>query len=119
MTLVNDHRASLGIRALTPEAYTTMKAQAWAEQMARDGYIHHSDLVAGLPPGWKMAGENVGCGLDVDAVHKAFLSSAPHKANIENRGYTHAGMGVARGKCTTSRGVTFDAVFVAQVYVQL
>lgn len=117
--LMNGDRNANGLASLPSETNTFVKAQSWAETMAANGRISHSGSSAGLPPGWRSWGENVGCGSSLAGVEKAFMNSSGHRANILGRSWTLAASGVARGTCTTSSGfVIKDAYFVVQVFVQ-
>ena len=84
------------------------KAQDWANHLASRGTLAHSRLSSGLSD-WRMVAENVGYGSSVSAVHRQFMSSSGHRANILGRGYTHLGTGVARGHGNT---------WVVHVFVQ-
>ena len=118
--LMNNDRVANGLWALPAQTDIYIKAQNWSEQMARNGRISHSNLTSGLPAGWQMAGENVGCGSSLASIERSFMNSSGHRANILNRSYTHAANGVARGTCTTSSGAVIkDAYFVTQVFVKL
>jgi uncharacterized protein YkwD len=107
LVLVNEHRASLGLGALTGSA-TLEGAAVWkALHMAGNGYFAHDDQA---PPvartvgerlaacgysggGW---GENIAWGYaTAEAVMDGWLNSAGHRSNIENAGYRAIGIGVA------------------------
>ncbi len=45
---------------------------------------------------WTVLGENVGVGGDVDSLHKAFMNSPAHKANILYSSFRHVGIGVLK-----------------------
>ena len=69
--------------------------------------IYHSssdELKAAAGSGWSKLGENVGRGGTVDSLHKAFMDSAGHKANILGD-YNYAGIGTA-----SSDGVLYVTV---------
>ena len=59
--------------------------------------------------GWKAIAENVGYGSSVESVHRQFMASAGHRANILGRQFTHLGTGVATGHGRT---------YVVHVFVQ-
>lgn len=101
-TLVNNTRAAHGLRALHMHGTLNNKAQAWAEQLAREGGLRHSNLASGAPAGWRALGENVGVGYSIRQVHDAYMNSPSHRANILGN-WTHAGYGVA----TSRDGRTF------------
>ena len=105
---VNASRGAAGLPALAHDAQAQTKAQAWAERLAAEGKLYHSNLADGMT-GWRMLAENVGYGGSIEGVHGQFMGSAGHKANILNRQVTHAGVGVARGGGRT---------YVVHVFVQ-
>jgi uncharacterized protein YkwD len=94
--LVNRTRRSNGRSSLPLQRQLTDKAQAWAEHMAREGRLSHSNLPSGVPPGWRSLAENVGTGGSIAGVHNAFLASSGHRANILGN-FTHVGTGYAVG----------------------
>jgi uncharacterized protein YkwD len=109
---------TLGLSACTPEAYSSFdmvngarwqagraplewnqdlwfKAQAWADQLARDGYLHHSYLPDGLGHlPWRKLGENVGVSWSIPSMHNAFMNSAGHRANILDPAFNFGAVGV-------------------------
>ncbi|HEX4867740.1 MAG TPA: CAP domain-containing protein [Acidimicrobiales bacterium] len=95
--LVNDARGAYGIPGLMMHGQMNDKAQAWAEHMAAEGRISHSDLTAGAPDGWTLLGENVGVGYSLQQIQDAYMNSPAHRANILDRRFTHVGYGVAYG----------------------
>ncbi len=105
---VNDTRARSGIHELAYDEQAELKAQAWAERLASRNQLAHSRLRDGMS-GWKLIGENVGYGSSVESVHRQFMASAPHRANIVDRRFTHLGTGVATGHGRT---------WVVHVFVQ-
>jgi hypothetical protein len=70
-------------------------AAGWAATMAAAGDIGHDPQLRTAVTGWRALGENVGKGPDVASIAAAFLTSAPHRANILDRGYTEVGVGTA------------------------
>lgn len=85
------------------------KAQAWAEKLARDNRLSHSDLAQGLPGCYRAAGENVGYDRSPEAVQKAYMNSPGHRRNVLDRKWTHVGVGAAQ------RG---NRWFTVQVFLQ-
>jgi uncharacterized protein YkwD len=106
VTLVNQHRASIGEGSLGVDGALTRSAVWKSMNMAGLNYFDHNDdpigrtvaqrLVAcGWPAnqGW---GENIAEGFFTPAdVMNAWLNSPGHKANIENAAFTSIGVGVA------------------------
>jgi uncharacterized protein YkwD len=93
---LNAVRASSGRPALAVSDAVSERAQAWAETLAAEGRLRHSDLKR-LPVPFLKAGENVAKASSVEQASQLFAASAPHRANIVDPAYTHVGIGVARG----------------------
>lgn len=84
-------RASLAIRD-----DLTRIASDNAKRLAESGSLFHDqDLASKAPSGWRVIGENVGYGPDCQTIHKAFMDSQSHRANILDRDYEAVGAGVA------------------------
>lgn len=107
---VNATRAEHGLDPLTPHPSAMAKAQAWAETMAADQDLRHSDLRDGIVGDWLVIGENVGYSGDIATVHQAFLDSPGHRANILDERFNWVGAGYAE----SSDG----RIWVSQVFVQ-
>ncbi|MEJ7582567.1 MAG: CAP domain-containing protein [Acidimicrobiales bacterium] len=105
---MNWDRGLNGRRVLPAHDALVTKAQAWAEKMARDNRLSHSNLAAGVPSCWRGLAENVGYGGSIVSVEEAYMSSAPHRANILNTAWEHAAVGVARNG---------SRVFTVQVFM--
>jgi uncharacterized protein YkwD len=84
MDLTNGERTMRGIPALEFNLTLWLKANSWANKMAADGRLSHSNLADGNPYNWKLLGENVGvtCGGSVLNIHQGFMNSPGHRANI-------------------------------------
>jgi uncharacterized protein YkwD len=105
--LVNDHRASLGLRRLTVSRTLTTAATWKARHMAAKGYFDHDD--PGSPgrsfaerlqdcnaAGGGMWGENIAYGQgSARSVLQSWLRSAGHRRNIERSQFGLIGVGVA------------------------
>jgi uncharacterized protein YkwD len=114
--LVNQHRASLGLRTLSVSPALTRSAVWKARHMATYRYMGHDDpsppvartvgqriAACGYSSSW---GENIAEGYPTAAsVVAAWLASPGHKANIENPSYTVTGSGAA----IASGGITLWA----------
>jgi uncharacterized protein YkwD len=115
LDLVTISRWQNGLAPLTPHDMLMAKAQGWADHMASQCNISHSNLREGLPPGWRSAGENVGMAADIGEAHRDWMKSTKgHREAILSRTYTHIGAGVAFRNCG---GI--DRAFVVLVFVQL
>lgn len=75
----------------------TDKAQAWAEHLARQNSLSHSNLSAGMSGvRWCGLAENVGYGSSIAAVEDQFMASAGHRANLLGTSWDVVGVGHAR-----------------------
>lgn len=107
--LVNRERQLKKLRILVSRADAQAKAQAWANRLAADGYLHHSVFTQGLTH-FCSVGENVGMSsVSVRDVHARFMVSPAHKKNILDPRWTAIGVGYA------SRG---GMIYVVQVFVK-
>jgi uncharacterized protein YkwD len=93
---LNHDRTSHGLRALPTHDTLNEKAQAWAEKIARDNRLSHSDMSQGLPPCYRSVGENVGYNTSVEATQAGYMRSPAHRANVLAQRWTHVGVGAAR-----------------------
>jgi uncharacterized protein YkwD len=107
--LVNGDRSSNGVPTVMQDAMLQNKAQAWAERLAGENRLAHSTLTDGLSGCWRGVGENVGYGGSVAEIERNYMASPGHRANILNRNFNRAAVGVAH------RG---DRVFTVQVFLQ-
>jgi uncharacterized protein YkwD len=98
--LVNGWRVARGLNALADSAPLRAVALEHSSDMLRRGYFAH-ETPEGLTPSdrlnsagvtWTAVGENLAGGWSLpQAVFEAWLSSAPHRANLEDERWTHAG----------------------------
>ncbi len=96
-TQINNSRKSANRAALADWDVSDIKAQDWAERLAKKGSLSHSNLAAGYTTGtWCRLAENVGMGPNLATIHQAFMNSPGHRANILNPAFTHMGTGVAK-----------------------
>lgn len=89
---INSYRSSDGLPALSRSGSLDSYARSWAEQMAANGGLSHSD-VGSLLGQWGAVGENIGVGYSVSALFGAFVDSPDHHSNIVGD-FTHVGIGV-------------------------
>ena len=107
VTLINQHRASLGLRQLAVSSTLTASSQWKSLHMAGYGYFSHDDPA---PPVARTAyqrakdcgyagswwGENIAYGYtSAQSVVNGWLGSSGHRANIENPNFSSTGVGVA------------------------
>lgn len=94
---INSARSANGVAALTAFSPAQNKAQAWAQYLAQQGSLSHSNLPDGYSGvQWCQLGENVGMGPDLASIQTAFMNSPGHRANILNPVYNNVGTGVVQ-----------------------
>lgn len=94
VSLANDARAVDGLPALGVRSDLQAVARRHAVRMADEGRVFHNPDLPDQVGGWQRLGENVGKGPTVDEIHEAFMSSASHRRNILDGGFTEIGVGV-------------------------
>jgi uncharacterized protein YkwD len=95
--MVNQERESRGIHPVLNHPTLQAKAQGWAQTLANNGYLAHSNLAQGAGGGWRALGENVAMAGSVQEAHSRLMGSSAHRANILSGRYSHIGVGVAYG----------------------
>jgi uncharacterized protein YkwD len=94
--LINEARASRGLSPLRLNDRLSKLAHAHSVDMA-DGskVLYHSCLTCRLQSwDWRMAGENVGTAGTVARVHRLFMQSPSHRANVLRPGFRTVGLGI-------------------------
>jgi hypothetical protein len=94
---INASRRAAGLHSLSTSSSLAAVARSWASSMASSGRLAHNPRITSQVSGWRVLGENVGVGGDPASLHRAFMASAPHRANILSSRYTQVGIGVASG----------------------
>jgi uncharacterized protein YkwD len=103
VTLVNQHRASLGLVQLQWDSRVAAVAQAHSQDMVDRSFFSHTnpdgetpwDRLAAAGVTYTYAGENIAYGYPTAAsVFQAWMNSSGHRANIENPNFTHHGVGL-------------------------
>jgi hypothetical protein len=130
LTLLNQARAANGQASLARDGALDGVGRDWSTHMAtiyagnggvtidpaaptdcnRSALCHRpnlADAVTAASPGWLAAGENIGVGGDVQALHDGFMNSPGHRANVLGD-YDRVGVGVITNG--TQMWVTFDFV---------
>ena len=105
--MINGLRANHGLAPLARSAELDAKAMNHAAAMAAKGTLFHSNVSAGVSPGWTALGENVAYATSVENAQRHLEASPPHLANMLNPAFNQVGIGV-----TTVNGLTF----VVQVF---
>jgi len=93
---LNKDRQAYGLRSLSIQSDAQAKAQAWAERLARENRLYHSNLSDGIRTRWCSLGENVGYGSSVAAIEDSYMASPGHRANILSTTWNGVGVGYAR-----------------------
>jgi uncharacterized protein YkwD len=106
---MNNDRGAYRLGALPVQMDAQNKAQAWAQRLAAENTLYHSNLPDGINVRWCSIGENVGYGPSISAVETGYMNSPPHKANIINNKWNGVGTGVAYNG---------PRVFTVQVFLQ-
>jgi uncharacterized protein YkwD len=90
-------KADLPKLSLDPEA--SRVARKHTTEMVERNLLHHtpSTSLVRRVTRWEILGENVGVGSTVDSLHRAFMDSPPHRANVLYSKFRHVGVGVRRG----------------------
>ena len=104
MTLVNDHRISLGLQPLTHDESLSQIAETHSSNMARGltsfghtGFSSRCSAGKSALGGGNWCGENVAMGQKTPALaFKSWMNSSGHRANIEKSRATHTGFGYAK-----------------------
>jgi hypothetical protein len=97
VSLTNSSRGAHGLHGYAVSSDLTAVARRWAAHMAAHHRLEHNPNFAGQVCCWTRLGENVGVGSTVSQIHRAFMASSPHRANILSTSYTQVGIGTARG----------------------
>jgi uncharacterized protein YkwD len=110
---LNHDRRVHGRSTLPNQSDAQAKAQAWAEKLALEGRIYHSNLTDGINVRWCGLGENVGYGGSIAQIQDAYMASSSHRANVLNPAWNGAGVGHAIGRVNGAW-----VVFTVQVFIQ-
>jgi len=103
LSLTNQYRVTQGLAPLALDSALIKIAREQALEMAKQGFISHSEPSGNLSArmdragyNYDMARENVARSRTVTYAHSALLKSQAHKDNILATDVTHIGIGVAR-----------------------
>ncbi|MFZ0013438.1 MAG: CAP domain-containing protein, partial [Acidimicrobiia bacterium] len=95
LSAINSTRSSNGLGPLKMDGGLQSHARKHTADMIAAGDIYHSssgELKSAAGSGWSKLGENVGRGGTVTSLHKAFMDSPGHRANILGD-YNYVGIG--------------------------
>lgn len=95
---LNASRAEAGLKALPVVSGLRDISREWSAHVADLGRLsHRSDMPeqvnARVTTDWTLWGENTGAGNSVDGLHRAFMESADHRANMLGA-FDYVGVGV-------------------------
>jgi uncharacterized protein YkwD len=90
---INAARAARGVHTLRVRSDLVAVARGQARRMASRNRLYHNPNLSREVRNYRWAGENVGYGPSVAAVHNAFMASPGHKHNLLDRDYTEVGVG--------------------------
>ena len=107
LTRIASARANHDLPAYRVGRTITEVAREQARRMAARGTLFHNPDLTSDVPNWQFVGENVGFGPDSVTLHRAFMDSAPHRANILDKDFTRIGVGAV---------VRDGRVWVAEVF---
>ena len=107
---MNTARSNRDVRKMVLDKQLSKVARNHARTMARDNDLFHSNMtrLGQRVTRWRTLGENVGMGGSVDSLHKAFMASPGHKANILLGGFRHVGVGTFKKHGTLFVTVVFE-----------
>lgn len=106
----NGARSSGGLASLSTHGELMSRAQEWAQRMANEGRIYHSNVGARVKAPWSKIAENVGVGGSAAQVHQAFMNSSSHRRNIMDPAFQYIGVGTAWRD---------GRIYVAQIFMRL
>ncbi len=107
MQRLNAERARRRLPPLRARTDLRDVARGHSVHMAQRGRLFHNPRLGAEVCCWQELRENVGYAEDPRHLHRLFMTSSPHRANILSRRLTDVGVGVER------RG---DVVWVTQVF---
>jgi len=91
---INVERAKHDLPALTVRDDLRAVAGSHSRRMASASRLHHNPDFSREITDWQVVAENVGRGPTVGSLHRAFMDSDGHRANILNDRVTEVGVGV-------------------------
>jgi hypothetical protein len=105
----NAARANAGVRKMSLDPHLSRVAKRQARAMARKATLYHTRSLGSLVTRWRSLGENVGYASTVKAVHRAFMGSAIHRANVLRSTTRHMGVGVKKKGGYAWAAVVFES----------
>jgi uncharacterized protein YkwD len=90
---INATRVAHGLTPLRPVDGMMAYAGRHARAMADHGYLYHTSNFAVICC-WSRVTENIGYGGSVPGMHRSFLQSPPHRANLLDAAMRQVGIGI-------------------------
>jgi uncharacterized protein YkwD len=106
---INKSRSSHDKRKLSLDPHLSKVARNHTRSMTSSGSLFHSSNLGSKVTRWKSLGENVGYASSVNELHKLFMQSEGHRANILNGSYSYVGIGVIKKDGYTWTTVVFES----------
>ena len=108
---LNHARTTRGIPQLHLDRQLSRVARRHSWEMEGRKSLYHTPLptLGRRVTKWRILGENIGWGSSVRSLHRAFMRSAAHRANMLLSVYRHVGLGVRRHNGKIWVTVVFEA----------
>lgn len=90
---INQARTARGLAPLRFRADLMSAAKAHTRSMAGSRTLFHTPSFSGICC-WRAVAENVGYGSTVRGLHRRFMRSPPHRANLLDRRMREVGIGI-------------------------
>ena len=90
--------AGSGSIQLDKELSKVARRHAWEMDRANRLFHTEGNKLGWRVTNWNSLGENVGVGGTVESLHRAFMASPAHRANVLKSSYNHLGVGVHTDK---------------------
>ena len=108
---MNKARRRSGRRRLSLDPEASKVAMAHTRSMFRKATLFHSPhgQLGRRVTRWTVLGENIGVGGGVKSLHKAFMASPLHRANVLYSRFRHVGVGAAKKRGRLWVTVVFES----------
>ena len=110
-TKMNGSRSGSNLGSVKLDPELSKVARLHTKEMIGAKGIYHTPMTKLMArvTNWVALGENVGRGDTVRSLHRAFMRSPSHRANILDGTYNHVGVGTARAGGKLWVSVVFEA----------
>lgn len=93
---INNEHYKARLRSLAVWESLSNTARNHSCAMARSESLYHNRSLTRQVRGWRILGENVAVGYDLYAIHRAWMNSPAHRANIMEGRYRALGVGICK-----------------------